>query len=290
MHLTHLRYALLLLASLLLLQCDQTEPDDQETGDKKHLARVGDEYLYEQDINNLVTEDMSAKDSTEVVDNYIDNWVRKRLILQIAEEKLAREDKKEIRQKIKDFRESLITYRYEKQLVANQLDTTVREEELRKYYRNNKENFELTGNIVKVRFVKVMKNAPNTAQAHRWMKQNTKDTRSRLESYCYQYAEEFSLKDTSWHTLSRLAKWMPLSHETLKRKAVEGAHLETKDNKYLYWLHIDKFLSKNTTAPFSFVKDKIKKVVLNKRKVNLIQQNHNEIFATGQEKNNFEIY
>jgi len=273
-----------------MLQCDQTQPDKEKAKDERRLARVGDEYLYEQDINNLVTEDMSAKDSTEVVDNYIDNWVRKRLILQIAEEKLAREDKKEIREKIKDFRESLITYRYEKQLVANQLDTTVREEELREYYRNNKENFELTGNIVKVRFVEVMKNAPNTAQAHRWMKRNTKDTRSRLESYCYQYAEEFSLKDTSWHTLSRIAKWMPLSHETLKRKAVEGAHLEIKDNKYLYWLHIDKFLSKNTTAPFSFVKDKIKKVVLNKRKVNLIQQNHNEIYATGQEKNNFEIY
>ncbi len=290
MRLILLRYGLLLLCSLLLLQCDQTEPDNQVDEDKKRLARVGDEYLYEQDVDNLVTEDMTAKDSAEVVDNYIDNWVRKRLILQIAEKKLAKEDKKEIREKIKDFRESLITYRYEKQLVANQLDTTVEEEELREYYRNNKDNFELTGNIVKVRFVKVMKNAPNTDQAHKWMKQNTKDTRSRLESYCYQYAEEFSLKDTSWHQLARIAKWLPLSHETLKSKAVEGAHLETKDDKYLYWLHIDKFLSKNTTAPFSFVKDKIKKVVLNKRKVNLIQQKHNEIYATGQEKNNFEIY
>lgn len=284
------QYILVVLFSLLLLRCSQTDTNKQGDNEKKPLARVGEEYLYKKEIDKLVTEDMTVQDSTEVVENYIDNWVRKRLILQIAQKKLAKEDKKEIQQKIKDFRESLMTYRYEKQLVADELDTTVRNKELREYYRNNQENFELTSDIVKVRFVKVMANAPNVKEARQWMQQNSKDARSRLESFCYQYAEQFTLKDTSWYKLAEIAKWLPLNHEALKTRAEEGAYLETEDRKYLYWLRIDKLISKNTTAPFSFVKDKIKKVVLNKRKVNLIQQKHNEIYAKGQENKNFEIY
>ncbi len=286
-----LRYAGTLLCLLLAVQCNQVQTEDQgDEKEKEPVARVLDDYLYKEDISDIVTDDMTPEDSAEVVSNYVDNWVRSRLIFQKATKRLAEEDKAEIEEKIKDFRESLITYRYEKQLVDRELDTTVQESELREYYRNNKANFELTGDIAKVHFVQVLQDAPGVEQAKKWMKREGEDAASQLESYCYQYAETFTLQDTSWHKLVKIAKWLPLSPQTLTARAAPDKYIEATDDKYLYLLYIDDLISKNTTAPFSFVKGRIENVVLNKRKVNLIQQKHNEIYAKGQAKGKFEIY
>lgn len=285
-----IHYIIMPLSILLMAGCGQGGQQECPDTDQQPVARVFDEHLYQKDVAKLVTEDMAPQDSVEVVSNYINNWVRRRLFLREAEDQLPEEDKAGIEKKIEDYRESLINYQYEKQLVEQELDTTVQHEELTAYYSNNKDNFELRQDIVKVRFVKVMQNAPDIEQAKRWMKRNTKSARSQLESYCYQYAEQFMLNDTSWHRFPKLAQWLPMTLAELEAEKEEGAFIETTGNSHFYLLHIVEMKNKNTTAPFSFVKDKIKKVVLNKRKVELIQQKHNEVYAKGRENGRFEIY
>ncbi|MFT6930603.1 MAG: hypothetical protein ACJAQ7_002093, partial [Sediminicola sp.] len=42
--------------------------------DNKAIARVGEVYLYEEDIAPLITDNMSKADSVLLVSNYINTW------------------------------------------------------------------------------------------------------------------------------------------------------------------------------------------------------------------------
>ena len=55
----------------------------QSKNSKGEIARVGDEYLYQSDIDEL-TFDLNPEDSDEIAQNYIDSWIKEKLLLQKA--------------------------------------------------------------------------------------------------------------------------------------------------------------------------------------------------------------
>lgn len=73
--------------------------------DKDAIARVNDEYLDASDIP-AITKGLSGKDSIEALKSYAQNWVRKKLLLQKAEENIPEDDPGIVR-KVEDYRESL---------------------------------------------------------------------------------------------------------------------------------------------------------------------------------------
>ena len=82
--------------------------------------------------------------------NYIDNWIHESLIIHKAETNLNNEQKN-VEKQLQDYRNSLITFIYEKALVQEKLDTIVKNSEIEEYYTKNKANFELKDNIIKDR-------------------------------------------------------------------------------------------------------------------------------------------
>src|ERR1043165_2158528 len=192
--------------ALLLFSCGPGKDADK---DKVVVARADKEYLYLDDLKDLVPPGTPAKDSAELMRKYIETWIRESLVIQKAEANLA-EEQKNVEKQLKDYRNSLITYAYEKELVKQKLDTIVSDAEIEEYYNNNQADFELKDNIIKVIYVKVDKKAPGIDKLKKWYRSDNMKDREQLASYCHQFAANFFLDDSSWLLFDDLSKEIPI--------------------------------------------------------------------------------
>jgi len=72
----------------------------KNSGNNKNIpvARVFDEYLYLEDLNDVIPSGLPAGDSIAVVRDFIDKWVRNQLILNKAELNLTDDEKDVVNQ------------------------------------------------------------------------------------------------------------------------------------------------------------------------------------------------
>ncbi|WP_372974865.1 hypothetical protein [Muriicola sp.] len=121
------------------------------------LARVGDAYLYREDIQPLLNNTINQQDSASLVTNYINNWAVKQLLYEKAQINLTEEQIEEFERLVSNYRVDLYTRAYKEALVLRGEDTTVTETQLRQFYEMEKENFLLKEKVVQLRFVQLPK-------------------------------------------------------------------------------------------------------------------------------------
>ena len=59
------------------------------------LARVGEKYLYTSDVQDIFPNNLPENDSILILNNFVDKWIKKQLLLQKAELNLSDEQKDE---------------------------------------------------------------------------------------------------------------------------------------------------------------------------------------------------
>ena len=135
---------------------------------KKPVARAFDTYLYQSDIEGIVPKGTKPADSLKILNEYITRWMQQQVIVHQALNNL---DPKQIdfSRQMEDYKNSLIIYAYEKELIAEKLDTTIAEQEIEDYYNQNKNDFELKNDIVKIIYVKVPQKAPGQDKLKGWI-------------------------------------------------------------------------------------------------------------------------
>ncbi|MBI4929504.1 MAG: peptidyl-prolyl cis-trans isomerase [Bacteroidetes bacterium] len=272
--------------AIFFLSCSNNLPVNS---DEKPLAKVGDAYLFPSQLKEIISKSAEQKDSVEIVRNYVNNWIHETLLLQQAEKNLT-DDLKKFDKMVENYRKSLITYEYESELVKQKLDTIVSDDEIEKYYEENKSNFELKDNIIKVIYVKVRKNAPKVEKIKEWYKSNEAKDRDALSSYCYQYADNFYLDENIWLLFDDVLKEIPMKLYDKEAFLQNNRTIETQDSAHYYFVNIKGFMTKNSTSPLSFEKENIRSIILNKRKVELIKKMREDIYNEGVKNKSFEIY
>lgn len=275
----------LTLIAVSLLGCKE----EKDTPNKKPIAKIHDKNLYLSDVEDVIPDNKSAEDSTMIAENYIQNWIKKQLLLKKAENNLS-EKNKDIQKQIEEYRSSLLIYRYQQQLINQKLDTTVSEEEVQKYYEDNTSNFTLDKNLVKVLYVELPKNSPNISSVKNWMKSENENDISKLKDYCYQYAKKYDDFDNEWIEFNRLITKIPIEINNPQRFLKYNKNIEEKDSLFHYFIKINNYKLKGTPAPVSYVKDKIKSVILNKRKHKLLEKLEKDLYNEALNRNEFIIY
>lgn len=271
---------------LLILTSCFTEGDK---GSDNVLARVQNEYLYESEIRDMVPKGTSSKDSLNLVQNFIQNWVNEQLILHKAENNLRAEDM-QFEKQLQDYRNSLIIYKYESQLISQKLDTLVEEYEIEEYYNENAENFQLKDNIVKVIYARFYKDEPDIKKIRNFFNSNTPEHRDSLEVYVENYSDLYYLDDETWILFDDLLNFVPI--ETYNKELYLQNHrkIEINEEEYTYFVQFTDFKIKEGESPLSFEKENIRAIILNRRKLNIINNMREEIFNNALENNDFEIY
>lgn len=200
------------------------------------------------------------------------------------------DEKKNVEQKLVEYRNSLITYIYESELIRQKLDTVVSDEEILKYYEENKRNFELKDNIIKVLYLRVKKDAPKIKKVKDWYKTGNQKDRVQLEEYCYQYASDFHLDDDTWLLFDDLLKKVPIKTYDKEAYLKNNRYIEIEDSTDLYLVNIREMKIRESLSPLSFVRDDIRVLIINKRKLDLIREMENTTYEDALRKNEFEIY
>ena len=255
----------------------------------KPLARVHNKFLYESDIKSLFNSNISKEDSMVVARNYINDWIKKQLLLQKAELNL-NEESKDIEKQIEDYRSSLLIFKYKQELIKQKLDTIITNLEIENYYNEFSGNFILNHNIVKALYLKISKEAPEIDKVKRWYKSNDSENLSRLEDYCYQYATKFDDFDNKWIPFNNLLIEIPTNINDQERYLRYNKYIETEDDLFYYFVKINEYSLKSTVQPLEYAQLKIKSILLNKRKFTFIDELENTIYNDALNHNEFIIY
>jgi hypothetical protein len=253
------------------------------------VARVYDEYLYESDLNGLILPGTPVADSLDLTRNYIDSWIRQRLLLLHAETNLP-EEKKDFSAQLEDYRNSLVIYTYENALVTQKLDTAVTNKDIEAYYTANRQNFLLKENIVRLNYVRFPRDMKNLNQARRWFYSGDEKDRERLAGLCDVHAMDVLLDSGQWLYFNNVLEVIPINTYNQEEFLRNRRTLEIEDSISVFLVKFLDFRITSGVSPLQFEKARIRSIIMNKRKLDLISRMQQDVYISAMKANAFEVY
>jgi hypothetical protein len=280
-----MRPAVFLLWILLVASCREKAVRMEE----KPVARVHDKMLYLNDMRGIFPEGVSPEDSQQIAKNFIEKWIRNQLLLNKAELNLT-ETEKDVKEQIENYRSSLLIYKYEQSLLKQKLDTNISHKEVEEYFNQNPSNFLLTRNIVKSLYIKVPRSAPDLYKLRQWYRSDDPENIKNLEAYCFQNAEAYDYFGENWIDFNSLLDRIPLQIGNPGNYLRYRPYIEASDSSYHYFVRIYSYALNGDPSPIELVHEDIEKIILNKRKIKLLNELENNIYFDSQNRGQFTIY
>lgn len=262
-------------------------PGKDKNGDQL-LARVNEQYLYLSDVKNVLTYSGSGRDSITLIQNFVNNWVQQHLIIEKARENLP-EEELDFSKQLEEYRNSLIIFTYETRIVEQYLDTLITSDEIEQYYQENPHNFELADNILMLNYVKLHVDSPEISRIRNLIRSEDPEQVNLLEDFCEQYATEYWLED-EWLFFDDIIDKLPFSISDQERFLQQNRDVQNLDHPYWYLIHIKDYKLRDDISPLELERENIKKIILNKRKLELIKTMREDLFRSAVENNEVEIY
>ncbi len=279
------RFLLILIVSCIFISSCETK----KTKPNNAVARVNDKYLTTDDIADIVLFKTHAEDSAAVIKSFIDKWIKEQIIADIAEKNLP-ESKKQFKNQLNAYRNSLVIYEYEKELIRQKLDTIVTEQQIKDYYEKHPAEFILKDNIVKVNFVKLPVNSTKINIFKNLILSNNPVDKIKLNNECKRHAVNFFLDENTWLLFDDLLKEIPIKTYDQETFLKNNRFIEMKDSEYYYLVNIKGFMIKESVSSLDFEKNRIVNIILNKRKLELIENMRESLYQEAQRNNVFQIY
>jgi len=271
---------------LFFTSCNYFDFRSKEEESQEVVAIVNNEKLFKDDIKAFLPEKISKNDSILLVRSFINNWALKKLLLNKAEKNNSLEATNEINTLVNDYRESLLINNYKEMLINQQLDTVIFSSEIDLFYENNKENFKLNEELLKIKYLHFDHKVVNKKELIRLFKSEKIDDLESLEKQQLSF-KKFQFNENIWISLDKVMINLPFSKEELLNKT---KYLEKQDSIGLYLVSVKDFLSTNETAPLSYIKSQIKQMILHRRKIELIKDIEKILIQDATKNNNFKIY
>jgi hypothetical protein len=275
-----------LLFLLLFSSCRYLKKKDDATKDA--VARAYDRYLTADELEEVLKGGAVKQDSATVAKAFIDNWLHQQVVLHKAEENLD-EEKKDVEKQLEEYRNSLIRYAYESELIKQKLDTNVTDQEIEKFYSSNPDNFQLKSNILKVIFVKLNKKSPKLNKVRDLYKSDKPKDRAWLTDYCRQYAINYFLDENTWLQFDDLLKEIPIKTYDQEQFLQNNRNIEVEDSLNNYFISIKGFKIKNSLSPLSFERNNIRAMLINQRKLQLVEDMERQAYEEARNKGEVEI-
>lgn len=283
-----MRSQLIILFCLSFLLFSSCKESDADLKKKSALVIAGDESLSPDELNDLIIDTGDPKDSIGMRKKAIDEWAIESFFYQEALTKF-KEEEIDIEKQVNDYRKSLINHLYSTKIIEANLDTNVSLAEIQEYYNENKDNFILKDNIVKVNYFKIPLKAQPLDKMKRLLYSTTQKDKDQLISLAAQYAENYFVNDSTWLYLDEVKKEVPKLREQDDIYIYAGRVIEISDDAFYYFLRIREVKNRNSVSPINFEKQNIKKVIINRRKTQLINQYKKQLLEKAVEEKRFRI-
>lgn len=272
--------------SFLVASCHLINPKPQ----KDVIARVNDSYLYKEDITSLITENTSKEDSAFFVSNYIERWATQKLLIERAKVNLNSQQQEDFGKLVQNYKNELYTKAYTDAIISRQLDTAISMAAVQKYYEQNGENFKLSEDLVKLRYISMSPDNNNRESITQKFRQFKEEDKKNLLDMAIQF-NSYSLNDSVWVKAKQVYdKIAPLTPENNSGLLKKENFLQLKDSLRVYLIFVEDVKLRNEQAPLRYSMPTIKQILLNKRKLELIKKLEKDITQDALKNEQFEIY
>lgn len=273
------------IAALLVIGCSSggSESDPK-------VARAFDEILYRSDIGRILPKEISPEDSLKLTTTFINNWIKEQAELARAELNLS-DRQKDFDERMENYYNSLVIYAYENELVRQKLNSVVTEEEIQEYFLNNQKEFELRQTIVKVRYLKASDLGEDQQKiVKRSFFSNEEGAMSEVRVICEQQNVLYFDGSEQWQILDNVVQQLNLVIEGKAEDLLVNEKLELSAEDDRFFLHFVDHKLKDDLAPLSMEREKIKDIIIRRRKVELIETMQQDVLDEALRKGNVEVY
>ena len=162
-------------------------------------------------------------------------------------------------------------------------------EELEKFYNQNKENFKLNDNLLKIRYIHIDENFSNTKELVEKFKLFDSIDKNELTKLSIKF-KAFNLNDSIWIKNDLLIRVLPVLKQNNIQVLKKTNFTQLQDSLGVYLVKIEAVLKTNDIAPLSYVKPTIEQIVINKRKQEILKKIEKEITIDAIKNKNFEFF
>ncbi len=253
------------------------------------IAQIFDKFLYMEDFRSMLPTGTNPEDSLRLAKSFIDQWLKKQLLLDKAQLNLTPEEL-DIARQIEDYRSALLIYRYQDQMVKAKLDTILSEQEIQRYYDQHQMDFSLPENLYQVTYLKIPLSLADLPMIRNLLKSGNEEDRNTIIQLGNYPGARTTHYQGEWIPLAVLQKELPSGtslQESLITKKEDLVELES--DGFVFFFYIQDIIFKENTPPLSYVKPAIKDFILSQRKVEFLTHLENELYQDGLKKNLFKI-
>ena len=253
-----------------------------------YVARVGDEFLSLEEIQELVPKNLNKQDSIRIVNNVIEEWATSKLLIQNAIINLTEIEKSQIDNKSEKYRENLIISEYRNKISNNNPDTSASKDEIELFFSENSKNFKLFEEIIKGRYVKLNKNTFNINEIKRRFRRFNQSDKSFFDSISIQLLNYY-LNDSIWINKKLFFNKIPsLEYDQSLRISKNNLFYVQEDSLALYLIKINNYKKADDYAPLEYIYNRIKEVIVSKKRIDYLNKIDKELIGDAITKNLYE--
>ncbi len=270
-----LRKTSLFLLSLILLFASCNKKD-------KIVAQVYYYKLYESEIANMMPSGLNPTDSLAIVQDYIDHWVKEKLILHEAEKRLNPREKN-FDKRLQEYRNNLLINAYYEKLI-NENDTfNITEADLRDFTKTFDKRYTIDKEIIKVNYVKLAKGSAliEPVKAILFDANKRIDEKEQLIKLLGD-SIEYLIDDEAWLYLDDIQN--EVAFELPAEAVTNHENIEKEVGDYHYLLAILDYKSQRSVSETAEEKAAAEMMILNQRKQEYIKKQVDELYQKAMEK------
>lgn len=250
---------------------------------KTPIVQIGKNFLYKEDMYSFIAPGLSAKDSSDLADKFIRNWIDDILMYDKAEGNISDNDR--IDELVASYRRSLITHTYMELLINQEVSDNISESEIEEFYSSNHNLFLAEEPYVKGLYIKVPLKANGVSNVRKWYKQNSEEALDNLEKYSLKNAVDYLYFYDTWKSLDELLLKCPINTDAEKDKLLKEKSMEVKDTAFYYFIHLDKVVNKGESLPLEYASGEIKEMLINSKRVEFISKMKEDLYKNATDNN-----
>lgn len=275
----------LVMMSSLFVACHTTVDSESE----EPLVRIYDKNLTKGMVYQAIPNSLTEDDSIVFAQDYINRWIRSELLLSKAELNLTPKEK-DVQHLLEEYRRSLLIHQYQQKLLEQKYSPLITGSEIKTYYTDMLDNFKLSEPIIKGIFVIVPKTAPNINVLKQLYRSDDSEKILKLEAYCFRNAKKYEVFLDHWLPMRDINNNLPENIRNVEHYLKNKTYYETSDSDYYYFLSVTDYKLGTDVAPLEFVEAKIKAILLNKKRLEFIEQLESDLYEEALKKKSINFY
>ncbi len=260
--------------------------------DARVIAKVHDAFLYEDQLKEFnIPSGLTEKDSVALLTEFIDNWATKQLLLYESKQNMTQKKQDQFNKLVDDYKTDLFVSHYENGYVQKKLNTVISETEINQYYEKHKQSFLLKEDLVQARYIHLPLSYTNTSATKKLFTRFKIEDKTELKKIQLGFKKVDLNLENKWRTFDELLTSIP-SIGNFKKSSllVPNKFFQYKNDEGKFLVKFEKVLLVGEPGPVVYVKETIKQIVLNKRKLKLKKQLEKEIIKDALQTKDYTIF